>query len=336
MQDKSLTGLVCDLQQISYIDSAGIALLRNLERHCAKLGIRLHYQNLPEVAEHFLKFERRPSASLEEIQATKKTNRIARLGRRILEKLNSVHNLLQFLGEFIVVSFLLFRHPRQLRIRDFCYHIQKVGSEATFLVCTLNALTGIVVVFQGLSVARTFGAPIYVADMVTRSITGQMAPVLTAILVAGRSGTAFAANIGTMKLRQELDVLAVMNFNIISFLVIPRVFAITIATPILTILADAAGILGGLFTCTVFLDMSAENFINQVHSTLQANDIFTGIIKGLVFGLIIGLTGCFHGLNTENTADSVGLRTTWAVVSSIIIIILVNTLFAALFNKFGW
>lgn len=336
LQDKPYSNIVCDLQHITYIDSAGIALLRYLEEHCINSGIRFQYQNLPEVANLFLLSEKKPYVSLKYPKDIGKPKWIARLGGWIAEKLNSTYNLLEFLGNFLVASFLVLRYPKQIRIRDFLYHLQQIGAEATFLVCMLNALTGMVVVFQGLSLTSTFGATIYVADMVTRSVTGQMSPVLTAILIAGRSGTAFAANIGTMKVRQELDILSVMNFNIISFLVIPRVFAISVATPLLTILADASGILGGLFTGMAFLDLSAESFMREVYNTLQANDIFAGLIKGGVFGFIIGLTGCFHGLQTEKTADSVGIRTTWAVVSSIIIIILVDTLFAALFNKFGW
>ncbi|MFO7801953.1 MAG: ABC transporter permease, partial [Desulfovermiculus sp.] len=193
-----------------------------------------------------------------------------------------------------------------------------------------------VVVFQGEGVAETFGAPIYVAHMVAQSITAQMAPVLTALLLAGRSGTSFAAKIGTMKIRQELDVLAVRNMDIIKMLVLPRVLAIGLVAPLLTMLASASGILGGLLTGAVFLDLSPAAFLGEVQATLENKDITMALVKGLVFGVVIGLTGCFHGMRTENTADSVGFRTTAAVVSSTFFIIAVNSIFAALFNTFGW
>lgn len=336
LQDASLTLFVCDLQDVHFIDTAGIALLRDVEQRCADRGLPLSYRNLPPRAERFLGRERRPAAPEERSPEEQRPGWIAKLGGWCAEKLSICSSLITFLGSFVAAGLFLLRHPRHFRIRDFLIHLQQVGSESALLICALNGLTGMVVVFQGETVANTFGAPIYVADMVARSVTAQMAPVLTAILIAGRSGTSFAAKIGTMKIRQELDVLAVMNFDVMGFLVLPRVIAVSLATPLLTMLADASGVLGGLLTSMTFLDISAVAFINKVQATLHATDILTGLIKGLAFGLVVGLTGCFHGLQTENTADSVGLRTTAAVVSSIFIIILADTVFAALFNKFGW
>jgi phospholipid/cholesterol/gamma-HCH transport system permease protein len=163
-----------------------------------------------------------------------------------------------------------------------------------------------------------------------------MAPVLTAIIIAGRSGAAFAANIGTMKIRQEIDILSVLNFNTAAFLVLPRVLAVAVATPLLIMLADASGIFGGMITSKVVLDIPMPSYIAQVHSTLEAKTIYSCLIRGAAFGIIIGLTGCFQGLRTENSADSVGVRATRATVSSIILVILADTIFAVLFNSFGW
>ena len=335
LQDDSLTGVAFDLQDVDFVDTAGIALLRDIEQRCSKRGLRLSFHDLPPRAERFLGQEHR-LAVLELQAAAKRPGWITGLGKWCADKLLLSSSLISFLGGFVAAVFFLLRHPRQFRVYDFLYHLQQVGCEATLLICALNGLTGMVVVFQGEAVASTFGAPIYVADMVARSVTAQMSPVLTAILIAGRSGTSFAAKIGTMKIRQELDVLSVMNFDVLSFLVLPRVLTVSLATPLLTMLADASGILGGLLTSMAFLDLSAVAFIDKVHATLEATDILTGLIKGVAFGLVVGLTGCFHGLRTEDTADSVGLRTTAAVVSSIFIIILADTVFAALFNKFEW
>jgi len=330
------TELVCDLQGITSFDTVGIAFLRELEKCCAERTIGLTLRHVPQTAERLLSHEPKPADAEKQQLTALVPGPIARLGQWTIGKGSSFYSLIEFLGSFVTACLHLLRHPGRFRFRDFLFHFQQVGSAGVLLICSINALTGMVVVFQGESIAKTFGAPIYVANMVAGSIPGQMAPVLTAILIAGRSGTAFAAKIGTMKVRQELDVLAVMNFNISSFLVLPRVLAISLATPLLTILADAAGILGGLLTAAVFLNLSGMAFINAVYMTLDIADIYTGLIKGLVFGLIIGLTGCFHGLRTAHTADSVGLRTTAAVVSSIFIIIVMNTVFAALFNTFGW
>jgi phospholipid/cholesterol/gamma-HCH transport system permease protein len=336
LREDTPSSLVCDLREVSFVDTAGIALLLELQERCASSGIGLALRNLPESAQRMLERESGTAAFERQPAAPAGPGWISRLGGWFAGRLASAHSLVSFLGNFVAACCLLIRRPGQIRFRDFLFHFQQVGSEATLLICALNALTGTVVVFQGETVADTFGAPIYVADMVARSVTGQMSPVLTAILIAGRSGTSFAAKIGTMKVRQELDVLSVMNFNIVGFLVLPRVLAVSVATPLLTMLANASGILGGMLTSTAVLNLSPTAFLSEVQATLSPADIATGLIKGLVFGLIIGLTGCFHGLRTENTADSVGVRTTAAVVSSIFFIILVDTLFAALFNQFGW
>jgi len=336
LEEKDVTSLVLDLKEVSFINTAGIALLRDVEQRCSARGIGLRFENLPETARRFLDHRGLGPASHDGAQTKTRPGWVSRLGMWTSRVLGSTADVISFVGRFAASCFLLLRNPRQLRLSDFLLNIQEVGTGATVLICAINGLTGMILVFQGEGIATRLGSPLYVATMVARSITAQMAPVLTAILVAGRTGTSYAAKIGTMKVRQELEVLEVMNFNIFTFLVLPRVLAVTLATPLLTMLADASGIIGGMLTGMAFMDISPTAFINEVHATLQATDIYTGLIKGVGFGAVIGLTGCFHGLRTGSTAHSVGLRTTSAVVSSIFIIILADTVFAALFNKFGW
>ena len=336
LEENNFTSFVLDLKEVSFINTAGIALLRDMEQRCSAQGIGLRFENLPETAKRFLDHRGIGPTSPGGAQTTSRLDWVSRLGMWNIRVLASTAGVVSFIGRFATSCFLLLRNPRQLRLGDFLLNIQEVGTRATLLICVINGLTGMILVFQGEGIATKLGSPIYVATMVARSITAQMAPVLTAILVAGRTGTSYAAKIGTMKVRQELEVLEVMNFNIFSFLVLPRVLAVTLATPLLTMLADASGIFGGMLTGMAFMDISPTAFINEVHATLETTDIYTGLIKGVGFGAVIGLTGCFHGLRTGSTAHSVGLRTTSAVVSSIFIIILADTVFAALFNKFGW
>jgi phospholipid/cholesterol/gamma-HCH transport system permease protein len=163
-----------------------------------------------------------------------------------------------------------------------------------------------------------------------------MAPLLTAVILAGRSGAAFAAEIGSMKLNQELDALEVMDFDISGFLVLPRVFALAAAGPLLTLLADAAGIIGGMVTSRVVLGLPVVSFIQEIQKALSPADLYTGIIKGLSFAALIGLTGCYCGLRTRMTAGSVGIQTTTAVVSGILLIILADGLYAGIFQMLGW
>ena len=333
LQREGPSRVICDLQSVERIDTAGIALLRCLWRRSAEQGIELDFRNLPEIARRFLQQEHGVSAGTEE---RAKSGPISRLGRWGQNAMAPTYDLIRFLGDVAVAGAKAMRRPGGLRTGEFLQHLQEVGVNAVLLICVLNAMTGLIVVFQGISLVSDFGADIYVADMVVRSVAGQMAPVLTAIIIAGRSGAAFAANIGTMKIRQEIDILSVLNFNIAGFLVLPRVMAIAVATPLLIMLADASGIFGGLVTSNVVLDIPIPSYIAEVQSTLDPKTIFTGLIRGAAFGIIIGLTGCFQGLRTENSADSVGVRATRATVVSIILVILADTIFAVLFNAYGW
>jgi phospholipid/cholesterol/gamma-HCH transport system permease protein len=332
LQREEPARLVCDLEGVERIDTAGIALLRCLSQRCAEQGIELGFRNLPEIVRRFL--HREPG----DVQGAEraKPGPISRLGRLGGNALAPTYDLIRFFGDVAVAGAKALRRPGGLRTREFLQHLQEVGVNAVLLVCVLNAMTGLIVVFQGISLVSDFGADIYVADMVVRSVAGQMAPVLTAIIIAGRSGAAFAANIGTMKIRQEIDILSVLNFNIAGFLVLPRVMAIAVATPLLIMLADASGVFGGMITSKVVLDIPIPSYIARVQSTLPPSTVYSGLIRGAVFGIIIGLTGCFQGLRTENSADSVGVRATRATVASIILVILADTIFAVLFNAYGW
>ena len=335
IQQENPSRLVCDLGQVDRIDTAGIALLRSLEQRCARHGIELSFRRLPQIALRFLQEEQRQRSGhvvAEEIPP----GWITSLGMWSKGRFDAAFDLIRFLGEFIAACSRVLRRPKELRSWEFLEHMKEVGIKAVLIICLLNAMTGLIVVFQGMSLARSFGATIYVADMVVRSVAGQMAPVLTAIIISGRSGAAFAANIGTMKIRQEVDILSVLNFNIIGFLVLPRVLAVAVATPFLIMLADTFGILGGMVTSRLVLDIPLQSYLAEVQNTLDTSTIFSGLIRGLIFGTIIGLTGCFQGLRTEHTANSVGVRATSATVSSIILIILADTIFAVLFNVFGW
>lgn len=160
LKDESMTDLVCDLQEISFIDTAGVALLLDLEKRCASQGTGLTFQNLPRTALRLLDHEQKPSVATGPEQETFQPGWISRLGSWNINKLSSLYHLINFLGNFVAASLLLIRNPRQIRFNDFLYHLQRVGSEAVLLVCGINALTGMVVVFQGETVANTFGAPI--------------------------------------------------------------------------------------------------------------------------------------------------------------------------------
>jgi phospholipid/cholesterol/gamma-HCH transport system permease protein len=182
----------------------------------------------------------------------------------------------------------------------------------------------------------SFGSDIFIADMVVFAVTREMGPLLTAVILAGRTGAAFAAEIGTMKMNEEIDALMVHNFDITGYLVLPRVFALMVAGPLLTMLSNATGILGGLVTSKVTLGLPPTSFLHEAQKALSPGDIYTGLIKGAVFGTFVGLIGCFRGLQTGLGAGSVGIQTTSAVVTGIFMVIFLDTLFSYIFQVYGW
>jgi phospholipid/cholesterol/gamma-HCH transport system permease protein len=243
---------------------------------------------------------------------------------------------LRFLGDFLVAGPKQLIHPRRLHAGEMFYQMQLVGVGAVPLLVSLSLLLGALMVFQGMNSIRNFGAPVFIADMVVIAVTREMGPLLTAVILAGRSGAAFAAEIGTMKLNEEIDALTVHNFDITSYLVLPRVFALMLAGPMLTMLSNFTGILGGLVTSEVVLQLPAASFLREAQNVLTPSDIYTGLIKGAVFGAFIGLIGCFRGLRTGMGAGSVGIQTTSAVVTSIFVVIFLDTLFSYIFQMYGW
>ena len=204
------------------------------------------------------------------------------------------------------------------------------------IVFLLSFLLGLVMAFQAAVQLRQFGANIYVADLVSLALTRELGPVFTAVILSGRSGSAFAAEIGTTKVNEEVDALTVMGFDITKFLVLPKVFALALCGPLLTLFANASGIFGGIVVGILSLDLTAASFLEEAYSILTLTDVAGGLVKSFVFAILVALVGCFRGLQADKGADSVGRQTTSAVVSGIFLIILADAVFTIIFHVFGW
>ena len=336
LQTGRLKEIMLDFQDVSELDSAGIALLRSFETLCAGKGITLSKQNIPKEVWEFLHYTKTHSMEHHDEPPATKPGPVSRLGAWILERIEENSALVRFVGDFIYGMASHFSNPKRFRLRETLYQTQVVGSEAMPLVFGLSFLMGIIMAFQAATTLSNFGAAIYVADIVTLSTTREMGPLLTAVILAGRSGAAFAAEIGTMKVNEEIDALTVMGFDITRFLVLPRVMALMAAGPLLTLLADAAGILGGASVGLVILKLSVFNYFAEVNKVLTGADIYSGLIKGFAFAGLIGLIGCFRGLRTRAASESVGIQATSAVVSGILLLIIADALLTAIFQTYGW
>lgn len=223
---------------------------------------------------------------------------------------------------------------KPLRFRAAISEMVKAGYNAVPIVSVIAFFVGIILALQAAYQLKKVGALIYVANLVGVSLTRELGPILTAIIVAGRSGSAFAAEIGSMKAAEELDALTTMGINPFRFLVVPKLIALMVMLPALTMLADAIGIFGGFLLSTTLLEIHPVNYFQQTVNALLVKDVMTGLVKALVFGVIVTLVGAYQGFRVEGGAEEVGLRTTASVVSSIFLIIVSDLFFTALFYFF--
>jgi len=328
--------LILDFSGVQIIDSAGIALLRLIWRYCHQRQIQLQYRSIPPSAKYFLRFVESEAVPLTRKAGLSPVELISSVGRFFLGVTKEYKDLIRFLGDFVLAVSSLFSRSGHFRWREVLYYGQLSGSDAMPIVFLMNFLIGLVMAFQAAVQLRQFGANIYVADLVSLALTRELGPVFTAVILAGRSGSAFAAEIGTMKVNEEVDALVVMGFDVTKFLIIPKVFALAVTGPLLTMLANASGILGGIVVGVLALDLSAMSFLEEAYQILTLKDVLTGLIKSVAFAVLVALIGCFRGLQASKGADSVGRQTTSAVVSGIFLIILADAVFTVLFHVLKW
>ncbi len=327
--------VIVDCREVEGVDSAGVALLRLLGRECDRRRLAWSRRELPEQAEEFLRYAEERSERNREEEAGPEPGLVGRIGIRTGEILATAGGAVAFLGLFLLAAAGSLRRGHGLPVREILYQLQKVGADAVPFVFLLSGLMGFIIGMQSVASTTVLSLGIHVADAVTLGTMKEMAPLLTAVIIAGHSGAAFAAEIGTMKVKEELSALEVMGFDPMRTLVLPRVLALAIAGPLLTMIADAAGIVGGVVQGWMIVGLSPLNYVNEVGQVLEASFLYEGLVKGLAFSLIIGLNGCFHGLRTGAAAESVGTQTTVTVVSGIFFIVILDALLAGIFLTFN-
>jgi len=253
-------------------------------------------------------------------------------GAAAIEILRTGYAMLGYLGLVTVESAQTIAHRRMLRLIPMLNQIQETGISALPILGLLALLLGIVIAYQGVDQLRKFGAEIFTVNLLGASMLREIGVLITAIIVAGRSGSAFTAHIGTMKLNQEIDALETSGFNVAEVLVMPRVIALVIVLPLLTFYADLMGLIGGAVMCYFDLGITFPAFVHQLHDAIGASTFWVGIVKAPIFAFIIALVGCFEGMRVEGNAASVGHLTTRSVVESIFLVIVFDAGFSILFS----
>ncbi|MBO9750602.1 MULTISPECIES: ABC transporter permease [Xanthomonas] len=323
-----------DARGIQQLDSAGVLqLLRFAGRMGLKedaIDFRDEHQALVCTIEELNDERPKPKRDYGFVAALDRLGRAThRVGQDILE-LNS------FLGENLVKIMRLIHEPRRFRLTSTVHHMEQVGLDAVPLVVLLSYLVGAVIAFLGSTILRDFGAEIYVVELVSIAFLREFAVLLTAIVLAGRTASAFTAQIGAMKSREEVDAIRTLGLDPINLLVIPRLLALVFTLPLLTFIAMIAGLAGGVTVGAFDLDIPPQMYLARMHDTIQLRHLLVGLSKAPLFALVIGLIGCLEGLKVSGTAQSVGERTTSSVVQTISLVIILDAIAALWFMKMGW
>ena len=258
---------------------------------------------------------------------------LARTGRAVEILWNNVVALVGFIGLMLLTLARVVPNPRRWRVTSLFFHVEQTGLDAVPIVALLSFLVGAVVAFLGATVLRDFGASVFTVELVGYSFLREFGVLLTAIMIAGRSGSAFTAQIGSMKAREEIDAIRTLGLDPVEVLVLPRALALLISMPLLTFIAMIAGIFGGAMVCVWSLDISPGMFLQRFHDTASVRHFWVGISKAPLFAFLIAAIGCLEGFKVSGSAESVGEHTTSSVVQSIFVVILIDALAAVFYME---
>lgn len=327
--------LLVDATHIEAFDTAGAWVMQKLRQRLAGASVAIELHGLrPEFVRllEVVAQEVSQQAGAAIPAAPPPATRLASLGRSTAAAFEQGSALLAFIGECTLAFGGWLAHPARIRWRPILYNVRSAGFDALPIVGLLSFLLGIVVAYQGADQLRQYGANIFVADLVGLSMLREFAPLITAIIVAGRSGSAYAAQIGTMAVTEEIDAMRTIGIPPLDMLVLPKIVALLITLPLLTVFADLLGVLGGMLMARAQLAVSYVEFLDRFVKTVSVTAFLIGIGKAPVFAAIIVTVGCFQGFRTHGGADSVGRQTTRSVVQSIFLVIVADALFSVAFS----
>ena len=323
-----------DARELSGWDSALLAFLVDALQLCKTRGIAAERGGLPDGVRRLLALtDAAPEAA--KLRPVGKPSFLARVGLASLRFADTAAEPVRFLGEVSAAAVRAASFRARINPSDLLLQIQQTGVQALPIVTLIAFLVGLILAFMGAVQLLRFGATIYVADLVTLAMVREMGAVMTAVVLAGRTGAAFAAQLGTMRVTEEIDALRTLGIPPIEYLVLPRIVALVLMMPLLTLYADFWGIVGGAVVATGMLDLTLREFLNEAFAAATLVDVALGVGKSVVFGALIGYAGCLRGMQSGQSASAVGDAATSAVVTSIVFIIVTDGIFAVLCNLLG-
>jgi phospholipid/cholesterol/gamma-HCH transport system permease protein len=326
------TPTVADGAGIEALDTAGAWVLQKLLRRLRDEGVTVTLRGLRPENARLLEVVAQQVADQPAPAASPSPSLLEHIGQSSASALEQTYAMLSFLGESAIAVSRSLAHPTRIRWRPILFNIRTAGFDALPIVGLLSFLLGIVVAYQGADQLRQYGANIFVADLVGLSMLREFAPLITAIIIAGRSGSAYAAQIGTMAVTEEIDAMRTIGIAPLELLVLPKLIALLIALPLLTVFADVLGVAGGMIMARAQLGVGLVEFLDRFVKAVSITSYVVGFGKAPVFAAIIVLVGCFQGFRTKGGADSVGRQTTRSVVQSIFMVIVADALFSIAFS----
>lgn len=321
-----------DLSGVDYFDSGGGAVLLALRQRLDRQRIGLAITASTPAIDGFLGLVDQEALLQPSAPPPPVPDLLTRFGGAALQLAGDTRQIVLFTGEAVLGLWDAMRHPRRIRWRETWLYMERTGRDGVPIVVLISFLMGLITAFQAAVQLQQVGADIYVANLVGLSITRELGPLMTAIIAAGRSGAAYAAEIGTMKVSEEVDALTTMGLDRTRFLVTPKVVALVLMLPCLTLIADLVGILGGLTVAVLGLDLPASVYMRQLRLALVVWDVYSGLIKSVAFALLIAGVGCLRGFQARGGAESVGQITTSAIVAGIFLIIVADAVFTVIFH----
>jgi phospholipid/cholesterol/gamma-HCH transport system permease protein len=318
-----------DLRRAELVDGAVMALLVDVRAQLLAVGATSEIVNAPAHIAPLVELYRGAEPPPPVVEPPHRSP-IAQVGELAERATRRARELVTFAGELVAS---LVGDLRHVHWRSLPGLAERAGTDGIPIVALLDFLVGFVIAYQSMRQLKTYGANIYIADLVGVSVTRELAPLMTAIIVAGRSGAAFAAEIGTMRVSEEIDALRTMGFSPTSYLAVPRILALALVAPVLTLVGDVVGVTGGLVVGVTSLGLTAHGYMAELRDIVVFSDVWTGLVKSVAFGIAIAFIGCRHGLSARGAASGVGRSTTATVVSCLFAIVVIDTLFTVIFRE---
>ena len=328
-------GVAFDARELTSWDSSVLTFLVEVSELCLQRGIPMNREGLPVGVQKLLALAEAVPERKGARREVTEASFLERVGTDTLGLAGSAKEMLAFLGDMTVTFSVLLRMKAHYRASDLFLLIQQCGAQALPIVTLISFLVGVILAFVGAVQLKQFGAQIYVADLVGIAMMREMGAMMTGIIMAGRTGAAFAAQLGTMKVTQEVDALTTAGFSPLEFLVLPRVMALILMMPLLCLYADFVGVIGGAVIGVGMLDLSWTTYFHETANAISLTDISGGVFKASVYGVLIALSGCLRGLQCGNSSSAVGDAATSAVVTGIVAIVMACGIFAVVFYILG-